>query len=255
MPGYSTQFATFGKKTQMKKTALAVLAICSLAFSCKKKDASTSTSPAYDSLKYIVNNIKDITVQQYQDSIIYLPIELEYKSGIQESLNVTMTGLPTGGSLTPTTISGIPTFSSNFMLNYFFTTSGTYPITVTASSAKSGAKSFNFNLNVMPRTCAYGLVGNYDGTCNFTSDTTTTATRTAVKGADDSHVTLYTYFGTFNAAVDCSNMTFSIPETTPSGSSTTYRATGSFTGKLVTINWTLTSMLVPFSCREKWVRK
>ena len=153
----------------MKKTGL-LIAVALFAFvfiKCKK----SSDSPK---LTYIVNGFTDVNVRQYADTTFYLPVIVEFQSGTQEPVTLTPSGMPTGITASPTTISGTPTYNTVIQFNVKNVAPGSYPVTITSSSASTSKKSYTFNVivNASP-DCASILVGSYKAknACAPTIDT------------------------------------------------------------------------------------
>lgn len=230
----------------MKKIVLVVsIAATCLAVSCKKKDkdnsnTSTPATAAVDTMRYTVNNISDVTIRRYQDSNIYLPLMLKHKSGMQEAVTVQLNGLPSGVISATDSLKGIPSFNANFILGCYFTSVGTFPVTVTTKGAVSGTKTFTFNMNVVANpTCATNLSGIYNesGSCNAdptisypaTVSTTSTAGKVSVNASSTA---------SFFATVDCSNATLSMVTDTVvlMGGPTIRTGSGTFGSKTFTMN-------------------
>ena len=124
---------------------LLLVAVSLIAFGCGSK----SSAPVVP-MVYTVNGISDVTVRQYQDTNFVLVTNSLYSSGPQETLELKVTSMPTGVTVSPSTSSGTPTFGSIFTFHAVTTAAGTFPITLTATSASSGTKTYTFNLIVTP---------------------------------------------------------------------------------------------------------
>ncbi len=141
-----------------------------LILSCSK-----STKP--DGFSYTLSGVQDFTMGH--DSTIYVPLSMVLTSGTKEPVTLTLSGLPTGVTATPTTLTGTPSFNGTFRLDAISAPQGSYPITLTAASASTGTKSYNFNLNLTtPSDCGAYIAGAYTGTSSqYTGNYIATITR------------------------------------------------------------------------------
>jgi hypothetical protein len=112
-------------------------------FACCSKKSNNSTS-------YTVNGLTDVTVMQYQDTTIAVAVAVSFVGGTQEAVTLTPSNLPAGVTVTPASTSGTPTFATTFSFHTDMQSTGSFPITINASSASSGTKTFKFNLIVSP---------------------------------------------------------------------------------------------------------
>lgn len=97
------------------------------------------------------------------DTTVYFPVQIGLLSGTQETVTLSVSGLPAGVVATPTSVNGIPSFSNTFTFTSNHAAAGTYKITVTASSVSTGTKNYSFNLTIFQSNCLPHLVGTYAG--------------------------------------------------------------------------------------------
>lgn len=141
----------------MKNNTIAlILLVVSLFAACKKKEENNS-------MRFMVNNVSDVFINQYTDTTIFLMPEIEYLSGDQEPVTLSLSGLPDGVTAEQTSIIGYPTYAVRIPLYCYAKSEGSYPITLTAKGVKSGTQTLVFNLNIKGRSCPQyaGLVGYY----------------------------------------------------------------------------------------------
>jgi hypothetical protein len=117
---------------------------------CSKSNNNTASSG--NSQVYTVNGLSDITVPQYLDTTIYVLYNIKFESGTQEPVSIVLENLPAGLTASPASVSGTPTFGAQFTLRLHMTTTGTFPVTVTANSGSAAKKTFTFNIVVTPAT-------------------------------------------------------------------------------------------------------
>lgn len=140
----------------LRKVWLACLLAPLLFSSCKKDD-----TPAVD---YIINGVHDVTLNASGSNT--LAVALAQTSGAQETVNLSVAGLPLGVAVDISPKSGVPAFASMLTFSTDGTTlPNTYPMQLVASSI-STSKSYNFNL-IVPKLSFWVA----DGT-TFTGDST-----------------------------------------------------------------------------------
>ncbi len=204
----------------MKKIIILISA-CAIAFAACKK----SYTPAKPD--YVIDGIHDISLVNNGSSYISVPFTVTYveeSNAAQELVTLSLSGLPAGITIDPNWIkTGYPTFSTAFSL--YDTTaagavSGTYPLTLTATGASTGKRTFTINLNLTdPPACTAGLVGKYNNCYNSCSGT---YYKDSVYADPAVHNKLWftnlnntgaTVYGTLN----CSTMYITIPSQTVGG--------------------------------------
>ncbi|PQJ08889.1 hypothetical protein CJD36_021715 [Flavipsychrobacter stenotrophus] len=127
----------------MRKIITLTLVLATLfAVSCSTKQANP--------MQYSISNIVDVTIKQYQDTTFYMATGLEYLAGPQETATISIGDLPAGLTVSPTSISGTPSFANLFTFHAATSVSGSFPVTVSVTSASSGTQNFTFNVIVTP---------------------------------------------------------------------------------------------------------
>ena len=149
----------------MKKTCLLFSFAALMLAGCTKNNTTnniTTPLPAFT-----VNGIHDISLVNGSSGFFDLPISIQNSDSSQETVSLFLSSLPTGINVDTTWITnGIPSFSTD--LDLYDTTSngatvGTYPMTLTATGTKSGAKTYTFNIKVHAKpSCTTFLVGVYN---------------------------------------------------------------------------------------------
>lgn len=141
----------------MKKTFLLFMLFCIALSSCKKDNNSTQPTT------YRIDNITDIQMQYYPGSSTYLSYTVNYVGPIQETVTLSLSGLPAGITVDTNAHTGIPTFGTNFIITNDGTAkAGTYTITLNCVGSKTGTKSYTFKLKVLPAPqCTSSVTGFY----------------------------------------------------------------------------------------------
>ncbi len=182
---------------------IVLLTTSGLFLSCSKSKS--------DGFSYTVNGVQDFTMGH--DSTIYVPLSMILTSGAQEAVTLTLSGLPTGVTATPSTLTGIPSFTGTFKLDAAAAPQGSYPITITASSASTGSKTYNFNLNLtIPSDCGAYIAGAYTATSSqHTGTYATTITRSGTNSIVITNFNGLNTTSTTTATVSCNTNTLTIP--------------------------------------------
>ena len=213
----------------MKKISLLLATATMSILSCTK---TTTNNNNYGSSQppFIVNGLTDVTLRNGSIEESYLYLTMQYTDSSQEPVTLSLSALPTGIAMDTTWITtGTPTFSSNLTL---YDTSaaganpGTYPMTLTATSA-STKKTFPFNIKVLPPApCTGSMVGKY---INCYSCTSTSAYSDSVYA--DPTVVNKVWFTNFNnsgalvyGTYNCESEVITIPSQTVG--SVTYQGSG-----------------------------
>ena len=223
----------------MKRTSVIFAAIL-MAFvfiKCKK-------SPDSPKLTYIVNGFTDVNVRQYADTTFFLPVTVEFQNGTQEPVSLTPSGMPSGITASPTTISGTPTYSTVIQFNVMDVAPGTYPVTITSSSASTSKKAYTFNVIVRSSpNCTDILEGLYkarDASSPYLDSSVYNSYVTTSTNANQLYIGLYDMHVNFD--VNCS-----IGTLTMENANTAYyhftNGSGTFTGSTMVLNYTITNVL------------
>lgn len=116
-------------------------------------------------MNYIVNGVTDIN---YGYKPIQIPLDINYISGVQEKVDLAISGFPNGIISTFSTQSGIPSFKTVLEINHdSIISKGIYPINIECKSASGLTKNFKFNLNITNDYCSNFWDGTYDMTQIF----------------------------------------------------------------------------------------
>jgi hypothetical protein len=169
-----------------------------------------------------------------------VPVLVRFLSGnYQESVSITITGLPPKVRLLQDTLYGIPTFTANFRFVVDSAAVGTYPIRIITNSKSRGFRNYDLNLGVVRNTCATLLGGNYKGsnTCKRTNYTYA-VTATAATGNALNIVNLggYGTNTTTYAKLDCNTNSVTIDQQNI-GNGVTLKGTGTFSDAGLTISY------------------
>lgn len=225
----------------MKKLIFALASPLLLLFSCKKKSDNHAV-PAVDTMRYTINNMQDILTSQYNDTTVYMPLQFEYFSGMQESVTVSLVPGDTASMwATPTSFSGTPSFSGTFTIRLRTLTSGTMPVTVTSTGTISGKKTLSFNVIASASTACEKLVNGYYTETPGCKDTTSYYyAQVADDTVGDNKVMIYcreTQGQYIKVILNCSNSSFTIPSTAIGWGTNTVSGSGSYDKNGIVINW------------------
>ncbi len=173
-------FSSFKCKNQKKPMRKSVVfsSLIVLAFaSCEKPNVTVNTGQPTP--PYLVSGVHDISIINGSSISMNMPITVQYSDSAQESVALSLSALPNGIVMDTTIITqGVPTFSTNFI--FYDTTQagatvGVFPMTLTATGSKTGARIFNFNMRIMPQPSytanmfgPYHLCSNYCASGNYT---------------------------------------------------------------------------------------
>lgn len=221
----------------MKKlSTLLLFAVTVFAFSCNKGN-SPQTQP------YAIDGVDDINVRQGEDDSWDLTIRA--LGPIHETVTLSVSGLPQGMNYTMNHPDGMPTFNSTIVFRNISALPGAYPCVLTASSAEAGKSTYNFTLKIAaPYVC--GLLRSFDATS--TCDADYILSISALNPPIEDSINTVKIFNisnsgaTFEADVDCSNNTVTIPLQTVSvgGNFIQIQGGGEFDGNdVMTLNYTL----------------
>jgi hypothetical protein len=138
--------------TLLKPYVLPLIAIIGLS-ACSKHSNSNA-------INYTVNALTDVTVAQYSDTTLIVPVGVAFVSGTQEQVTLTPTNLPSGVTVSPVSISGTPSYGNSFYFTISKNTVGTYPVTIVATAAATANKTYTFNIIVTPSSnCTPEITG------------------------------------------------------------------------------------------------
>lgn len=161
----------------MKKSyvALAAFALAAGLSSCSKSD-SNDTLPT----NYKIDGIHDLTVQPQVSPSGYMNLNISYVGTVQERVELSLEGVPTGCGGVISVTGGYPAFATSVTLNDTSADPGTYPIKLVCQGSKTGKKSYDFNLVVKPEpdygAAFLGTYPNSSNSCNYGFTYTTTVT-------------------------------------------------------------------------------
>jgi hypothetical protein len=221
---------------------LAIAAFALIALSaCKKNEygnnnPNTPTNP--NALVYSINGVSDVKIPT-NGGKEELVLAIAMTSGTQEAVTLSLSGVPAKVKAEFSTTSGTPTFTSTLSITSDDAAQGTYPLTLTGTTASGAKKTVNFNLVIdKPEDCATPMAGSYHGTrtCNGSSTPDPTAFMAQVDASKMN--TLLLTAGVLGpnpvpAVLDCGKGTVTLTETNSvvgSGpNSQTIKVTGSGT--------------------------
>lgn len=214
----------------MKKIIFALAVTLTVAvYSCDKKTSTPVVTPVKNNTEFNINGISDIKIPSNGSGDLVLSVQLV--SGTQENVTLAISGVPSKVTAEFSTTSGIPTYASILSFTSNDEAAGTYPLTITATSASGAKKEFKFNLVIeKPEDCATPLIGNYTGTVQCDASSPSSTTVNVVAGPDLNTIKIIGQ-GTAEsiADLDCSNGTLVIREKTQNNSSYSIKITGSGT--------------------------
>jgi|GEM_PF-4450736 len=98
---------------------------------------------------FLVHGISELTLNE---GVGGLPLEIQYVSGPQEEVQLSLSGVPKGVTAALTRESGIPTFSSGINFSSDGSSGGVFPVKLHAANS-SVAKDFEFKLHLEKMDC------------------------------------------------------------------------------------------------------
>lgn len=218
-----------------------VLTFCTFFTACDK-GKTTATTPTYG---YTINGLQDITIQQYVDTSISLPLAASYLSGSQENITLSISNLPAGLSVSPGSITGTPSFNPVFTISGAARQTGTFQVTLTVSAPSSGTQTFTFRITVAANAggCTSKMGGIYQ--THYTCGTqtihdshlvTTGAGKLYLQGI--SIEPEFYMLTTVTANVNCDDKTFICDSINLSGSlNLTFYGSGDIRGDSITVHY------------------
>ncbi len=104
----------------------------------------------------------NITLSQYCDTTISLPVTVTYGSGTAESVSLSSSTPPAGITFSVTPNTATPTYTSTVAMHVAINTPGTYPVTINSTAAGTAPQAHTFNVVVTASSnCATEAVGTY----------------------------------------------------------------------------------------------
>jgi len=149
----------------MKRTLLLIAIAATIIVACTKNTTNTTNYIIEPQPAFTVSGVHDVSLTNGGYGI-ELPITVQYSDSAQQVVSLSMSALPAGITMDTTwVISGIPTYSTTVTLldtTELGATPGTYPMTLTATGAISGKRTFPFNIHVIAEpACVANLTGKY----------------------------------------------------------------------------------------------
>ena len=201
-----------------------------LLHSCAKKDATVRLSYSIDT---IAQNL-----YVGDTGYTHWPLKVSFLYGNpQEALTLTVNGLPQRLTVSPDSMTAIPTFIEDFIFHANYPTHGSYPANITAFSITTGYKVFQFNIVVVTANCASAMAGTYAGTsaCIYATSPYTTVATTA--GGDTLNIMNLGGLGTSSntkVVLNCNVDSLTIP-IQADGNGDTIRGKGTYTANQMII--------------------
>ena len=189
---------------------------------------------------YTLNGLYDISLPLYSDTTLRIPVTAVYNAGINENITITADGLPTGVTVFPASITGLPVFTDTFAFHIVANTTGTFRVTIHTTSSQ-GIKISSFNINVNAGTdCAPPLAGNYSGNtvCASYTGVGTGINPGQVYINGTNKLLIHLPFANLVADINCGIGTLNAEQTT-SGGITIPGGTGTFNATTIIVNYTL----------------
>ncbi len=113
--------------------------------------AATNTSSGHP-IFYNVEGFHDIEVRRYVDTVVKMPVSVKYYPS-DVRLNVQISSLPAGVTVTPTSVAGYDSFDTTFIFSIKIDTPGIFPVQITTGGGggKYDSRSgYKFNIKVTP---------------------------------------------------------------------------------------------------------
>lgn len=237
----------------MKSIFIPIVTAILLLFTACNKSGSGTPANTYG---YTVSGLQDITIRQYTDTTFTLPIAVNYVSGSQETVTVSVSDLPPGLSAGSSTATGIPTFSPAFTISGRANQTGTYTVKLTVNSPSSGSQTFTFKITVAanPGGCTANFFGIYQ--THYSCGTLQASESNLVSNAPGKifmqGLTIEPEFymlTTVTANVNCDDKTFICDSMNFSGSlNLTFYGYGDINGDSITVHYHGVHEGNPYNC-------
>jgi len=226
----------------MKKFHLLILLVAVTLFGCRTR---SSVAP----LTYNVTGIGDVTVTSTAPGVLTVKFTKLTAVATNESLNLSVTGLPSGITAVINSTPAVPPFTATITFTDNGAVAGTYGVNLIVTSNISGEKSYPFVLTVSGNTninCDIaGTYANSTAACTANGSYNYAETIMNDSVASIGNKVIFMNFANFGYSVygfvDCSTNTISIPsQSLPNF--LTVSGSGSFTStdsmKAVTVSYT-----------------
>ncbi len=220
----------------MKKIALFFLtffvAVTAIIFSCDKAVKIPVSYTVVTNHDSIVRNIYIPDTGTFNMQIL-----VKYFTGYaQDPVTLKITGLPGDISVTPDTISAIPSYTQNFVFYTNHAAHATYNVQIVGSAPEELTQTYNFTVTVISANCATALLGNFTGhnACSAAGTYTYSATASATATPDQLAIEDFGGYGPSAIAtvyLNCDNDSLTIPNQVIGNGATlsgygTYTSTG-----------------------------
>lgn len=215
----------------MKKYVLLLMLAFGMLGSGCYKNPSPPLSYSIDSVAYayVSNN-----------SYATLPFNVKFLTGnSEESVWLTLEGLPAHVTMAQDTITGIPNFVASFRLFANNATLGYYPVTLVSHSASTGTRRFNFILGIVVPSCATSMAGNYSGSNACASSNFSYSSTASYAGTDSINIVNFGGYGTITTTgvkLICSTDSLVVPSQNI-GNGVTVSGSGHFTANSMVIRY------------------
>jgi hypothetical protein len=209
--------------------AIATVSLLALA-ACKKNEYDNQTNP--NAIAYTINGVSDVKISSNGGKGT-LPLSVTLTSGTQETVALSLSGMPEKVTASFSAASGTPTYASVLTITSDNAKEGTYPITLTGTSASNVKKTVNFNLVIdKPTDCATPMAGNYTGTIQCGSSPSATSFSATVDGSKLNVLYINNLSGAKQvpATLDCAKGTITLTETISTEPAGAYTRTTKVTG-------------------------
>lgn len=114
---------------------------------CSKKEPSIPANNTFDYAFKIIPDVADLTNQDATSQ----NIDIQYITGTQENITLSLSGLPAGVTDSIVSAKGIPPYSATIYFKANSAALGKYPMTLTGVSESGITKTTTFNLNIVSR--------------------------------------------------------------------------------------------------------
>lgn len=169
----------------------------------KESNTTNSNNSTPTSFSYKMPAFSDISVRQYTDTTILLPINIALVDGKREPVTI-IPDLSTAGivdSVTTVTTDTFP-FITDLYLHIRMNVPGTYPITIKTKSPSTDTQLHTFNIIITPNlvSCASSLAGYYRITASNFGGLNTYC---SILASGDKLIIPVDRWGTVTAVVNC----------------------------------------------------
>lgn len=246
------------KRNYIKYQSILLALLIIISAGCKRNDEATPYyDPEYGDLKYTIDGIKDVSIEQTGE--LKLIVNINRSAGKIEDVTMSASNVPQGVTVGFEPGLAKPSFNTIITIRAKRAAIGTYQITIRGSSITSGFTEKKLTLNIIPYSnIANGLVGQFleNGMCSPSGAVGDTVDVVAVSGVNNKINIKGFWSGVWSnmvtADLNPSDKTLNIPSQVVNGLTITGK--GSFDDNVMIIGYRVQGTTVNDTCTSTFSR-